>query len=377
MNTKHSVLLIFYIACTLQCTLVSAAQTVSIGFAGPLTGPVAHVGKDAENGARLAIDEANAAGVTIRGQKIQFLLDAQDDQGDPKTAVTVAQKLIDDGVVGVVGHVNSGATIPAAKIYANAGIPQISPSATNPDFTRQGFSTAFRVIGDDSYVGRVVGQYLVKTMKLKHIAIVDDRTAYGQGLADVVAASVKENGGDVVDREFVTANTIDFRAVLTNIKSKQADAIFYGGVDAQGGPMRKQMASLAMKIPLVGSGLETDKFVELAGANDAEGTLSAEPGQPLDSMPGGKAFETRFAKYGNVVIFAPFAYDAVWALVNAMKLANSTAPRDYLPALRKVDFAGVTGPIAFDGKGDLRKAPVTVYEAKAGHFVPVETSTLK
>jgi branched-chain amino acid transport system substrate-binding protein len=360
-----------------QCSVATAAQTVSIGFAGPLTGPVAHVGKDAENGAALAVDEANAAGITIHGQTIHFVLDAQDDQGDPKTAVTVAQKLVDDGVVGVVGHVNSGATLPASKIYATAGIPEISPSATNPEFTRQGFPTAFRVICDDAYVGRVIGQYVVKTMKLTRISIVDDRTAYGQGLADVVAESVKANGGQVVDREFVTGDTIDFHSVLTNIKSKQADGVFYGGVDAQGGPMRRQMTSLGMTIPLIGSGLETDKFLELAGTSGAEGTLSAEPGAPLGTMPGGKQFEAKFKKYGNVVIFAPFSYDAVWALIKAMKLADSTSPHDYLPRLKQVDFSGVTGRIAFDSKGDLRSATVTLYKAKSGHFVPVETRTLK
>jgi branched-chain amino acid transport system substrate-binding protein len=374
---KSAVVSIAVLATAIPWGAVQAAQTISIGFAGPLTGAIAEVGKDAENGARLAVDEANAADITIHGQKIQFILDAEDDQADPKTAVTIAQKLVEDGVVGVVGHVTSGATIPASKVYANANIPQISPSATNPEFTHQGLPTAFRVIGDDSYVGRVVGQYLVKTMKLKHIAIVDDRTAYGQGLADVVAESVKANGGEVIDREFVTSNTIDFHSVLTNIKSKHADAIFYGGVDGQAGPMRKQMTSLAMTIPMIGSGLETDRFIQLAGANAVEGTLSAEPGEPLASMPGGKGFEARFKKYGSVVIFAPFSYDAVWTLINAMKLANSTNPHDYLPFLQKVDFTGVTGRIAFDSKGDLRTAPVTLYEAKSGHFVPVETSTLK
>lgn len=374
---KNAVVSIAVLATAIQCGLVQAAQTISIGFAGPLTGAIAEVGKDAENGARLAVDDANAAGITIRGQKIQFILDAEDDQADPRTAVTIAQKLVEDGVVGVIGHVTSGATIPASKVYANADIPQISPSATNPEFTHQGLPTAFRVIGDDSYVGRVIGQYLIKTMKLKRIAIVDDRTAYGQGLADVVAESVKANGGEVIDREFVTSNTIDFHSVLTNIKAKQADAIFYGGVDGQAGPMRKQMTSLAMKMPMVGSGLETDRFIQLAGLNAVEGTLSAEPGEPLRSMPGGKDFEVRFKKYGSVVIFAPFSYDAVWALINAMKLANSTKPNDYLPFLQKVDFIGVTGRIAFDSRGDLRTAPVTLYEAKSGHFVPVETSTLK
>jgi branched-chain amino acid transport system substrate-binding protein len=365
------------IIATISAVSAHADQSVTLGFAGPLTGPVAHIGKDAENGARVAIDEANGAGIKIKGQAIHFLLDSQDDQGDPKTAVTVAQKLVDANVAGVIGHINSGATLPASKVYSTAGIPQISPSATNSELTRQGFGTAYRVIGSDAYVGRVIAQYLTKTKGLKRIAIVDDRTAYGQGLADEVSQELKADGAEVVDREFVTANSVDFRSILTNIKAKNAQAIFYGGTDAQGGPMRKQMSSLAMTIPLVGSGLETDNFVNLAGASAAEGTLSAEPGEPLDKLARGKEFEAKFAKYGSVVIFAPNAYDAVWALINAMKLANSTVPQDYLPALKKIDFQGVTGRIAFDNNGDLRTAAVTLYEAKSGHFVPVETSTLK
>ncbi|WP_028219697.1 branched-chain amino acid ABC transporter substrate-binding protein [Paraburkholderia oxyphila] len=368
-------------ALTLTCLAIASAsayadQTVTIGYAGPLTGQVAHVGKDAENGVRLAIDEANAAGIKIKGGPVTFVLNSQDDAADPRTAVTVAQQFVDAKVAGVVGHLNSGATLPASKVYANAGIPQVSPSATNPMFTRQGFATAFRVIGDDSSVGKVVAQYMAKK-GYKRIAIVDDRTSYGQGLADVVDTEAKAAGIDVVDREFVNDKTIDFRGILTAIKSMDVQAIFYGGVDAQAGPLRKQMTSLALKAPLVGSAIETDKFIELAGPAAAEGTVSAESGQPLESMPNGKAFEQKYKKYGTVVLYAPYAYDATWALINAMILANSAAPADYLPAMKKVDFEGVTGRIAFDNKGDLRAARVTLYEARSGKFSPMTTVTLK
>ncbi|RQR33307.1 branched-chain amino acid ABC transporter substrate-binding protein [Burkholderia sp. Bp9142] len=366
------------LACMAAVTaLAHADQTVTIGYGGPLTGQVAHVGKDAENGVRLAIDDANAAGIKIKGVPVHFVLDAQDDAADPKTAVAIAQKFIDEKVNGVVGHITSGATIPASKAYSNADIPQVSPSATNPILTRQGFATAFRVIGDDSYVGRAIAQYIAKTKGYKRVAIVDDRTAYGQGLADVVANELKAAGVEVVDRQYVSDKTIDFRGILTSIKSKDAQAIFYGGVDAQAGPMRKQMTSLAMKTALVGSAIETEKFIELAGPGAAEGTVSAESGQPLESMPKGKSFEQKFKKYGSVVLFAPYAYDATWALINAMRLANSTSPADYLPAMKKVDFDGVTGKIAFDDKGDLRAANVTLYEAKGGKFSPMTTISLK
>ncbi|PRD74626.1 branched chain amino acid ABC transporter substrate-binding protein [Burkholderia multivorans] len=364
--------------CTVAMVATAHAdQTVTIGFSGPLTGPVAHVGKDAENGAKLAIEEANAAGIKIKGQPVHFELVSEDDAADPKTAVAVAQKLVDAKVNGVVGHLNSGATIPASKVYANAGIPEVSPSATNPELTRQGFPTAFRVIGDDLYVGRVVAQYLAKTKGYKRIAVIDDRTAYAQGLTDVVVAELKKTGVDVVDREYVSDKTIDFRGILTSVKSKEPQAIFYGGVDAQAGPLRKQMTSLAMKTPLVGSSISTEKFIDLAGASAAEGTVSAESGQPLDSMPKGKDFEQKFKKYGAVVLYSPYAYDATCALINAMKLANSTVPAEYLPAMKKVDFQGVTGRIAFDDRGDLRAAAVTLYEVKKGKYQPVNTITLK
>ncbi|SIT40186.1 putative leucine transporter subunit periplasmic-binding component of ABC superfamily [Paraburkholderia piptadeniae] len=364
------------VGCAVLLTGVAHAdQAVVIGYGGPLTGQVAHVGKDAENGVRLAIEDANAAGIKIKGQPVHFQLVSEDDAADPKTAVTVAQKFVDQKVNGVVGHITSGATIPASKVYSTAGIPQVSPSATNPELTRQGFATAYRVIGDDSEVGRVIAQYMGKTKGYRRVAVVDDRSSYGQGLADVVVKELKAAGVDVVDREFVSDKTVDFRGILTSIKSKDAQAVFYGGVDAQAGPLRKQMTGLAMKVPLVGSAIETDKFVELAGPAAAEGTVSAESGQPLEKMKNGPAFAAKYKKFGSVVLFAPYAYDATWALINSMKLADSIAPADYLPAMKKVEFDGVTGKIAFDAKGDLRAAAVTLYEAKGGKFQPVSTVT--
>ncbi|RDU95911.1 branched-chain amino acid ABC transporter substrate-binding protein [Trinickia dinghuensis] len=356
---------------------VYADDTVKIGVAEPLTGPLAPQGKDVENGAKLAVDHLNAAGIKIKGTPVHFEIVAEDDMADPKTAVTIAQKLVDEGVVGVVGHLTSGTSIPASKVYAQADIPQISPSATNPVLTRQGFATAFRVIGDDAYVGGVLAQYMAKTAGYKRVAVIDDRSAYGQGLADIVVEDLKKAGVDVVDREYVTPSTIDFRGVLTSVKGKNPQAVFYGGVDAQAGPLRKQMTDLAMKTPLIGSAIETDNFIKLAGPA-AEGTVSAESGQPLETMPGGKKFASEFEKkYGPVVLYAPYGYDAVMALAHAMELANSTSPKDIVPALKKVDFQDVTGTIAFDQKGDLRTSNVTLYQAKGGKFVPLQTVHLK
>lgn len=371
---KKTSLLAGILTCYASAAL--ADQVVKIGYAGPLTGSIAHLGKDAKDGVQLAIDEANAAGITLGGQKVRFELVSEDDAADPKTAVSVAQKLVDAGVSGVVGHLTSGATLPASRVYANAGIPEISPSATNATYTRQGLPTAFRVIGDDTFVGRAVADYMSGTAHYKCVAVIDDRTAYGEGLATTVAKSLSAKGVNVIDRQFVTDHTVDFRAILTEIKSKQPDAVFYGGVDAQAGPLRKQMATLSMNIPLVGSAIETENFLTLAG-DPAEGTVSAESGQPLQSMAKGKWFIDKFRKYGTVDIYAPYAFDATWALINAMKIADSSAPDKYLSALKKVDFDGVSGHISFNDQGDLRVAKVTLYRAINKKFTPFTTVEAK
>lgn len=357
------------------CTAAMAQQVVKIGYAGPITGPVAQIGKDGENGVRLAIDEANAGNIKIGGQAVRFELESQDDMGDPKTATTVAQKLVDDGVVGVVGHLNSGATLPASKIYSDAGVPEVSPASTNSQYTRQGFRTAYRVIGDDHDVVRVLVGYVLEKMKAKRIAIVDDRSAYGQSFADDVVEQLKAKNITPVDRQYVTTQTIDFRGVLTALKSRNPDVLIYAGVDAQAGPMRKQMVGLGMgKTMIAGCAIETEKFIDLAGGPaNAEGNISSESGFALDAMPKGKEFTDRFAKYGKPVLYSPYAYDATWALIKAMQAANSVKRAEVQTALRKVSFDGVTGKISFDEKGDLQIARVTIFKVKDGKWKGVES----
>ena len=348
--------------------------TVKIGQVSPLTGPQAHLGKDNDNGARLAIDENNAAGIMLGGKKVKFLLVSEDDVADPRTATIVAQKLVDQRVAGVIGHLNSGTSIPASKIYLDAGIPQISPSATAITYTAQGYKTAFRVMTNDRQQGKVLGEYAVKNMGAKRIAIIDDRTAYGQGLADEVDKAVKASGGEVIAREFTTDRSTDFLAILTSIKSKKPDVVFYGGMDAQGAPMVVQLRSLGIQAKFLGGdGAQTPQFISLAGA-DAEGALASNPGLPLSVMPGGAAFKSKFeAKYGKIQNYSPYAYDAVYVMVEAMKRANSTDPAKYLAELPKTDFQGVTGHIRFDGKGDISGGAVTVYQVKDGAWQTLET----
>jgi branched-chain amino acid transport system substrate-binding protein len=345
---------------------------IKIGSAAPLTGPQAHLGHDNDNGARMAIDEANARRVRLGDQRVYFLLMSEDDQADPKTATIVAQKLVDAQVKGVIGHLNSGTSIPASKIYADAGIPEISPSATAIKYTDQGFKTAFRTMTNDRQQGRVLGDFAVKKMG-KRVAIIDDRTAYGQGLADEVEKAVKAAGGEVVAREYTSDKSTDFSAILTTIKGKNPDVLFYGGMDPQGAPMAKQMRALGLRAKFLGGdGMQTAEFLKLAG-KAAEGVTASSPGLPLDRMPGGKAFRDLFtAKYGPIQNYAPYAYDAVQAMIMAMEKAGSAEPAKYLPELSKVQFTGITGDIGFDEKGDVRGGAITLYRVTGGKWTVVD-----
>ena len=352
----------------------SGEMVVKLGQVSPLTGPQAHLGRDNDNGVRLALDEINAKGLTIGGKKVRFELMSEDDQADPKTATIVAQKLVDAQVKGVIGHLNSGTSIPAAKIYYDAGIPQISPSATAIKYTEQNYKTAFRTMTNDRQQGKVLGEFAVKKLGGKRVAIIDDRSAYGQGLADEVEKAVKATGGAVVAREYTNDRATDFTAILTSIKGKNPDLVFFGGMDPQGAPMVKQMHGLGLKAKFLGGdGAQTTEFLKLAG-KDSEGVTASSPGLPLDVMPGGKSFRDKFtAKYGPIQTYAPYAYDATYALIEAMRMADSVEPSRYMATLPKVRFTGVTGEIGFDDKGDVLGGAITLYRVKGGKWEVVET----
>ena len=346
-----------------------AQEIVKIGFASPLTGPQANYGKDNQNGAQMAVDELNAQGLTIGGKAVKFQLQAEDDQADPKQGPLIAQKLADAKVAGVVGHFNSGVTIPASRVYNEAGIPELSVS-TNVKYTHQGFKTAFRLMADDDKQGTALGEYAVKTLKLKRLAVIDDASAYGQGLADSFAAAVRASGGQVVKHEHTTDKAVDFNALLTSIKAAKPDAIFFGGYDAQAGPMARQMKTLGMNVPLMGGEtMNSAKFIELAGPA-AEGSIASTPGAALESRPGGTAFAAKYkARYNqDIGLYTPYFYDGVMVIAAAMKAANSTDPAKYLPALEKIKHAGVTADIAFDKNGDLTKGLLTIFKVKNGKW---------
>lgn len=348
---------------------------IRLGHAAPLTGPQAHLGKDNENGARLAVEDLNAAGLLIGGQKARFELLGEDDQADPRQGTTVAQKLVDAHVHAVIGHLNSGTTVPASRIYHDNGLVQVSPSATTPTYTRQGFKSAFRVFADDMQQGLALGQFATAKLGKKHIAIIDDRTAYGQGVADEFEKAAKAGGAEIVTREYTNDKATDFAAILTKVKSKKPDLVFYGGMDTQAGPMAKQLKTLGLGVPMLfGDGACTVEFHKLAG-DGAEGHYCSLPGVPIEQMAGGSAFRARYqAKYHTEIqLYAPYAYDAVMVVAEAMKKAGSADTAKFLPELAKLDYQGVTAHIGFDDKGDIRNAAVTLYQAKTGAWSPIET----
>jgi branched-chain amino acid transport system substrate-binding protein len=346
---------------------------VTIGSVAPLTGGIAHLGKDNENGARLAIEEANAAKIRIDGKEAVFDLVSFDDQADPKVGTTVAQKLVDAKVAGVVGHLNSGVTIPASAVYngANPPIPMITGSATNPKLTEQGFRNVFRVVGRDDQQGPAIASYLASTAKPKLAAVIDDATAYGEGLANEVEKTLTAAGVKVLPREKGTDKTTDWKAVLTKVKGQGPDAVFYGGMDATAGPLLRQGRELGIKAVFsFGDGACTDNMKQLAG-EASDGLLCSQAGIPPQAAS--QKFLDAYKKRFNIdpILYAPFTYDAANLLIEAMKKANSADPAKYLPELQKIDYAGASGRIVFDAKGDRSDAEMTIFTMKAGRLLPI------
>ncbi len=351
-----------------------AQQVVKIGHVAPMSGPQAHYGTDNANGARMAVEDLNAQGVTIGGKKVKFELVAEDDAADPKQGTAVAQKLCDAKVAGVVGHLNSGTTIPASKIYNDCGIPHITGAATNPGLTKPGYNTTYRIIANDNALGAGLANYAAKTLKLKSVAVIDDRTAYGQGVAEVFKNTAEKDGIKVVDQQFTTDKATDFMAILTAIKAKKPDAVFYGGMDAQAGAMLRQMDQLGMSGVKYfgGDGICTNEIIKIAaGAKSLNNVVCAEGGSSIAKMPGGTAWKAKYdAKYpGQFQIYSPFTYDATMILVDAMKRANSTDPKKYTSFIGKSNYKGVTAQIMFESNGEMKNPAMTLSTYKDGKKV--------
>ena len=356
-----------------------AQEIVKIGHVAPISGASAHLGKDNENGAKMAIEDLNAKGFKINGKPVKFVLQTEDDGADPKQGTTVAQKLVDAKVNGVIGHLNSGTTVPASKIYFDAGIPQISPAATTPQYTKQRFNTAFRVVANDNKLGGTLGQYAVGKLGAKKIAIIDDRTAYGQGVAEEFVKGAKKGlpAVQIVGKEFTNANATDFNAILTSIKAKNPDLVFFGGMDSVGGPMLRQMKALGIKAKFMGGdGVCTEALPKLAGDAAADGvvTCAEAGGVPPELQKNMDDFRARYKKaYGQEVqLYAPYVYDAVMTMATAMADAKSSDPHKYLPFLHKVKYQGVTGLITFDPSGDIKDGALTLFTYTGGKKTKME-----
>ncbi len=357
-----------------------AESVVTIGYVGALTGELAHYGKDEENGVRLAVDDLNAQKILIAGKFIHFKIQSEDDQADPRHATNAAQHLVDANVNAVIGHTTSSTTLPASLIYNRAGIPLLAPAVTNPKYTQQGFPYTFRLIANDIQQGQTLANIAVQGFGAKQIAIIDDRSAYGVGMADEFEKHLKTLNGNLITRESASDKDTDFNAILTRIKSKSPDLIFFAGNDGQAAAMLQQMRNLGITAQYIsGDGVHTPEFIQLAGKN-AEGVVTTLPGLPLERMRQGLFFKQRFEqKYGPIQLYAPYYYDATQIIAKAMQMAGSTDPKVYAPELKKTNYAGVTNQIQFDPQGDLKVGKITVYQVKNGQWVelpsPQKSST--
>jgi branched-chain amino acid transport system substrate-binding protein len=360
------------VAACFSSTGAGAQEAIKIGHVAATSGVIAHLGKDNENGARMAVEELNARGVVIGGKRYKIVLQAEDDAADPKQGTAAAQKLVDAGVKGVIGHETSGTTIPASRIYHAAGIPQISPSASNPKYTRQGFNTAFRNVANDEQLGAALARYAVQNGKAKQIAVIDDRTAYGKGLTDEFIKNVKKSGSArIVSQQYTTDKASEFSAILTAVKATKPDLVFFGGMDAVAGPMLQQMKRLGINASFMGGdGLCSDSMARLSGPAMADGQVicaeagGVEPQQQKGMDDFRVAYRKRFGI--DVLTYAPYAYDALHTMVAAMQQAGSPEPGKYLPALAKIRYKGVTGTVAFDARGDVQDGVLTIYTFKGG-----------
>lgn len=357
--------------------VMAQEQVIKIGHIGPTSGPQAHFGKDDENGVRMAIEDLNAKGMEIGGKKVKFVLVAEDDVADPKQGTAASQKLCDDKVAGAVAFVNSGVAIPSSKVFQDCGIPMITGAATNPDLTKPGWNTTYRVIANDNALGAALATYAAKNLQLKNVAVIDDRTAYGQGLANVFKRDAAKQGIKIVANEFTNDKATDFMAILTSIKAKKPDAIFYGGMYGQAGPMLRQMAQLGMNDVKMfgGDGICVTELAKVAaGAKPLENVVCADGGASIAKMPGGTEWKKRYdAKYpGQFQVYSPYFYDGTMLLADAMKRANSWDPKVYIPFLQKSDYSGVTSKIQFEKNGEMKNPSYTLSRYINGNKTPID-----
>lgn len=352
-------------------TDVNKPLVVRIAHGGPVSGPIAALGKDEENGVRMAIEDLNARKLQLGGRNVQWKLEAGDDAGDPGQATSLARMFCDKKVAAVVGHLQSGTTLPAAKIYNECGIPNITPAATNPAITDVGYDDTFRVIASDRAMVDALLDYSVKHQGVKRVAIIDDRTAYGQGIVKLFEAAAAERDVQIVDKQYTSDKATQFSSILTAIKGHKPDAIFFAGLDAQAGPILRQMSQLAMnQVKFLGGDAQCSERLPVIAdkAPALKNVVCVMSGNSLASMPGGLAWKQKYDQRfpGQYQVYSPYAYDAAMVLAQAIISADSVHPEAYLPRLRQTHYEGVTGTIAFDSQGELENPRVTLYGYASG-----------
>ncbi|MEO8170628.1 MAG: branched-chain amino acid ABC transporter substrate-binding protein [Oxalobacteraceae bacterium] len=361
------------VALALAGSAYAQEQVVKIGHTGPLSGANAFAGKDNENGVRLAVEELNAKKMTVGGKQIRFELLSEDDQCDPKSGVNVAQKFVDAGVKYVMGPYCSGVAIPASRVYNEAGV-MMSTVGTNPKITQSGYKNLYRIIASDSQLGASMATYAAKVLKVKTVGVIDDRTAFGQGLAQEFSKVAKASGLKVVGQEYTTDKATDFNIILTNMKSKKADVIFFGGYAPQGAPMARQMKQLGMNSKLMGGDtLCSPEMGKLGGDAVGDNVLCAQGGTALDKVANGPAFKEKYKKrYNqNPDVYAASFYDQLMFIGEAMQKAKSLDPAKVGQELHKMSYKGVAGTYSYDDKGNMKQSPVTVYTFKNGLPTPL------
>jgi branched-chain amino acid transport system substrate-binding protein len=341
-------------------------NTIKIGLAAVQSGSDAAIGATMLNGAQIAVDEWNAKGGVL-GKKIETI--SLDDEGKPDKAVNVAQTLVDDGVVGVIGHLNSGCTIPASRVYNDGKVIQITPGSTNPQYTEQGFPYAFRVCGRDDRQGAVAGTFLHDYLRLNKIAILHNKTAYGQGLATEVQKTFEAKGGTVTMFQGIGEDDRDFRANLSVVKGSGAEGFFWGGMYGQGGPLFVQMRQDGQTIPFVsGEGCFDHTFIDTIGKDAANVYLSFGP--DYHALPAAQPFLAAYAKKYNAPegAYSVYGYVAANILLEAITQAQSTDADKVATIMKGQPFDTILGKIEFDAKGDVKGSGYVMWTIKDGKF---------
>ena len=348
-------------------------QVIKIGQTGPLSGPNAFAGKDNENGTRLAVEELNAKKIKVAGRTLKFELVSEDDQCDPKSGVSVAQKMVDSGIKYVMGPYCSGVAIPTSRVYDDGSV-LVSTVGTNPKVTDGGYKNIFRIVAGDNQIGSGMATYAAKVLKAKTVAVIDDRTAFGQGLAAEFTKEAKNQGLTVVAQEYTTDKSTDFSAILTSIKAKKPEVIFYGGYAPQAAPMVRQMKQLAVTAKMLGGDtLCSPEMGKIGGEAINDVVFCAQGGAMLDKSTDGPAFKAKYKKRFNqdADVYAASFYDQAMFVAQSMSKAGSVEPEKVSMEMRKSSYKGVAANYAYDDKGNMKQAPITVFTFKNTQLAPL------